>query len=322
MVMLSRYKYLFGPVASRRLGLSLGVDIVPFKTCTYNCVYCECGPTTKLITERQSWYEREEVLDEIKDFLQRKIFADFITFSGSGEPTLNKDIGWLIQEIKKLTPIRVAVLTNGSLLWQSDVRADLMAADVVIPSLDAVSEEVFKRVNLPAQHLKIETIIEGIIKFREEFKGELWLEILFCQSINDSEDEVQRLVSVVKRIQPHKIQLGTVVRPPAQESIKPVTASFLKRVVRLFGDRAEIIGYPPSKQEQKTSMVSDDAILNLLQRRPTTASELSRAFNVPLSELSKQLFKLERSGKIQAYEFDSKTFYKTTSLQTKSEQQK
>lgn len=305
-----RYKYLFGPVASRRLGLSLGVDIVPLKTCTYDCVYCECGATTQKVLERKSWMEPKEVLAEIKDFLRRNNAADFITFTGSGEPTLNKDFGWLIRETKKLTQIPLAVLTNGSLLWDEQVREELMAANVVLPSLDAVSEKVFNWINRPSPQLGINKIIAGIARFRQEFTGEVWLEILFCKGINDSEEEIKNLVKAVELIRPHKIQLGTVVRPPAIAGIEEVDDNFLARVVQQLGEPAEIIGHPRVKQKRPEPVVADEELLNLLRRRPTTAEELSRAFDVPLTELSKQLHQLELHGKIEAYKYGSEIFFK------------
>lgn len=308
--MLLEYKYLFGPVASRRLGLSLGVDIIPFKTCTYNCVYCECGATTQLTVERRSWVKPEEVMAEIEHFLKREIPADFITFSGSGEPTLNKDLGWLILEIKKRTNIPIAVLTNGSLLWDESVREALYSADLVIPSLDAVSEAVFKKINRPSPVLNINTIIEGIITFRKEFKSNLWLEILFCKGINDSRDEIDLLADAVQRINPDKVQIGTVVRPPAVPDVQPVDMKFLQEVVTKFGERAEIIGspYQPPKSEEK--IISDADIINLLRRRPTTTEELSRAFEVSPELLAKQLRQLQQQGKIIVFQFDGTTFFK------------
>ncbi|MCD6385812.1 radical SAM protein [Candidatus Sumerlaeota bacterium] len=308
--MSSPYKYLFGPVASRRLGLSLGVDIIPFKTCTYNCVYCECGPTTRLTVERRSWVKPEEVLAEIEHFLARQIPTDFITFSGSGEPTLNKDIGWLISEIKKRTNIPVSVLTNGSLLWDESVRQALYSADLVIPSLDAVSDAVFKRINRPHPALNINTIIDGIVTFRREFQGNLWLEILLCKGINDASDEIERLADAIQRINPDKVQVGTVVRPPAVPGIKPVDKEFLEDVVNQFGDKAEIIGLPAGSKKTSEKIVSDNDIINLLRRRPTTAEELGRAFDVSPELLAKQLYQLQQRGKILVFQFEGNTFYK------------
>lgn len=297
-------------MASRRLGLSLGVDIVPFKTCSYNCVYCECGATTKLTTERRSWVDKNKILAEIEDFLSRRIPTNYITFSGSGEPTLNRDIGWLINETKKRTSIRAAVLTNGSLLHDSDVRSELKAADLVIPSLDAVSLEVFRKINRPAHGLDPESIIQGNIEFRKMFKGDLWLEILFCKGINDSKEEVEKIKAAVQRIKPDRVQVGTIVRPPAVEGLEPVDNEFLDRVVEEFGSGAEVIGRAGIQQTSEPETIPDSDILDLVRRRPTTAMELSNAFHVPVEKLLKQLHQMEQQEKLISFTFDGGTFYK------------
>ena len=176
---------IFGPVPSRRLGFSLGVDTIPFKTCSLDCIYCQLGRTTNKTIERKEYIAGENILREIEEILKRKKKIDYITFSGSGEPTLNSRMEEMITQIKRLTSIPVAILTNGTLLYQPRMREELMEADLVIPSLDAVSEEVFEKINRPHHKLKINEVIKGINTFSQEFRGKIWLEIMLVKGVND-----------------------------------------------------------------------------------------------------------------------------------------
>jgi len=169
--------YVYGPVPSWRLGRSLGVDVIPFKICSFNCIYCETGRTTDLTVERKKYVSKAPVIEELKAFLSKRKNIDYITFSGSGEPTLNSKIGGMISEVKKLTDIPVAILTNSSLFSREEVRRELREADVVLPSLDVVSQSLFESLNRPHPSLKIEEIIDGLIEFRKEFKNKIWLEV-------------------------------------------------------------------------------------------------------------------------------------------------
>src|SRR5450830_92931 len=228
-------KHLFGPVPSRRLGFSLGIDIIPAKTCTLNCVYCQLGPTPKLTLERKPYVSAETIIAEVTEFLEKNPRIDFLTFSGSGEPTLNSDLGKMIQGLKKITSIPVAVITNGSLLYRKEVRQDLMAADVVLPSLDAVSGEIFQAVNRPHPNLKPKVMIEGLSKFSREYPGKIWLEVMLVKGINDSKPELEKMRAIIKSLRidrvrhsmslakADKVQLNTVVRPPAEEGFFPLT---------------------------------------------------------------------------------------------------
>ncbi len=186
-------QFLFGPVPSRRLGLSLGINIIPHKVCNFNCVYCEVGRTTSLINDRRSFYNPEDIEKDFKENYEKMGKFDFITFSGSGEPTLNKDIGRFIRYVKSFNLAKIAVLTNGSLLNLADVQEDLMDADVIIPSLDAANQEAFKKINRAHGSLKIDDIINGIKEFRDKFNGEIWLEVLFVKDFNDSQKDIEEL---------------------------------------------------------------------------------------------------------------------------------
>ena len=186
-------KYIYGPVPSRRLGFSLGVDIIPYKVCTLDCIYCQLGKTAHQVVRRQTYFRADDVLEELGDFLSKNPHIDFITFSGSGEPTLNSELGVMIKKLKSMSSIPVAVLTNGTLLSMEDAREDLMGADVVLPSLDAASQHVFKRINRPHESLEIAKIINGLKNFRNMYKGQIWLEIMLVRGVNDNRDELLRI---------------------------------------------------------------------------------------------------------------------------------
>jgi wyosine [tRNA(Phe)-imidazoG37] synthetase (radical SAM superfamily) len=224
-------KYIFGPVPSRRLGRSLGVDLVPYKTCTFDCIYCDLGRTTNKTTSRQSFVSSGEIQKELGltlSFLDQK--PDFITLSGSGEPTLNTETGDIIRRIKEITAIPTAVLTNSSLLSLDEVRRNLSEADVVLPSLDAITPATFDYINRPHTSLGAKEIISGLIQFRRQYRGQIWLEILFCRGVNDGKKEIERFKEVIERIEPDRIQLNTPVRPPAEDFVFPLTLGQLEEI--------------------------------------------------------------------------------------------
>ena len=209
------FRHLYGPVPSRRLGSSLGIDLVPHKICTYDCIYCQIGKTTEKTLLRKEYIPSKEVLEEVKAFLgEGSSSIDHFSLSGSGEPTLHSQIRSIIGEIKGFSSIPVTVITNGSLLYEEKVSEDLLQADIVLPSLDGVSSEIFMKINRPHPGLSVEKVIQGMAGFRKIYKGQIWLEILFCRGVNDSEIELRRMKEVVDRIQPALIHLNTVIRPP------------------------------------------------------------------------------------------------------------
>lgn len=243
-------KHIYGPVASRRLGLSLGVDIVPYKTCSFDCIYCQLGRATNKIIERKEYFPKEEILSDINEAIESKdinvrggkcVPVEYITFSGSGEPTLNSGIGWLIREIKKITQVPVAVLTNGSTLYDKQVREDLMSADLVVPSLDAGNDEIFEKVNRPHPSINIDKIVTGLKAFCKEYKGKIWLEIMLVKNVNDSLENVELLKSRLKEIEPVKVQLNTVIRPPAEYFAHPLSVEELENIKESIGDNCEVI---------------------------------------------------------------------------------
>ena len=245
------YNHLFGPVPSRRLGISLGLDLVPMKTCTLNCIYCECGRTTHLTLNRREYVPFDEVKKELFHFLSHNPRPDYITFSGSGEPTLNSTIGDVIHFIKTQTfNIPVAVLTNGTLLFQRKVRDDIKDATVVIPSLDAVTKKTFAKIVRPDPKLNIDAIISGLIQFRKEYSGQIWLEIFIVPGINDTKEELTAIKGAIAKIRPDTVQLNTLDRPGTVQDIRSATRKELKSILDFWQlDYAEIIAKPPERKE-------------------------------------------------------------------------
>jgi len=238
-----KYNYIVGPIISRRLGVSLGIDPIPAKVCSFDCLYCEVKKTTTKTSERKEWVLAKDILFELKDYLDlnknKKI--DYITFSGSGEPTLNSKLGYIIDEIRKITNIPIAVITNSSLIEFKAVRDELAKADLVIPSLDAVSENIFKKIDIPDKNIKIQNIINGLINFSKEFKGEVWLEILILDGYNDTVEEFEKFVEVIKQIKPDKVQINSLDRSPAYSVAKKADKEKLIKLKSMIGEIATIV---------------------------------------------------------------------------------
>ncbi len=288
-------KMFYGPVPSRRLGISLGVDIIPYKICSYDCIYCQLGRTTDQTLERKSYVKTSSLLDELKETISLNSDIDYITFSGSGEPTLNKDIGHMIEKVKKLTRIPVAVLTNGSLLWDDKVRKDLSQADLVVPSLDAFSGEIFQRINHPIKGLGIEKVLDGIKIFCEQFRGKIYLEIMLAKNINDSEEEIRKINQFAKNLRIDRIQLNTVIRPPSDRDTKPLKEEELIGVKTLFDPKLKMELIPDFKRETSKAYQKDleQGIIELLKRRPTRGEEMAISLGVHPNEIVKYLQVLE-----------------------------
>jgi wyosine [tRNA(Phe)-imidazoG37] synthetase (radical SAM superfamily) len=284
--------HLFGPVPSRRLGRSLGLDITPYKTCTLNCVYCQLGRTTNKTVQRREYIAKDSILGELRDFLlEGEGDVDYITFAGSGEPTLHLGIGEMIDAIKTMTDIPVAVITNGSLLFLEDVRDDLSNADVVRPSLDAATASAFRAVNQPHESLSVDRIIEGLRIFREVFRGELWLEIMFVRGINDGTDEITALSDAISVIDPDRVQLNTVVRPPC-EDVLPVDEDEVVRIREAFGGNFDVEIIAETRIEVRAD------ILPLLERRPITLDQIADLLGMHRNAAAKYLRELIKQGAV------------------------
>jgi len=301
--------HLYGPVMSRRLGRSLGVDITPLKTCSYDCLYCQLGRTTRKSIRRERFYPPKEILQQIDQVLREGERPDVITFSGSGEPTLNADLGELVRRVKELTEIPVAVITNSSLMDDPGVREELLAADLVVPSFDAASEKVFRLINRPHPDLKLEKIRQGLVRFREQFGGEIRLEILLLDGINNHPDELERLRRAAREIRPRGIDLNTAVRPPAEASVRALSYEQLEKARVFFGEGARTVFRSPLMRRQASSHRTGQAILEMVERRPCSLEELAAALGRHRHEISKLLGALIEEGRVQEKRHAGGTFF-------------
>ncbi|UCD04970.1 MAG: radical SAM protein [candidate division WOR-3 bacterium] len=294
---------------SRRLGFSLGIDIIPLKNCSYDCVYCQLGKTKNKVLLRKEYTPAQDVLADIEKALKNYMHIDFLTFSGSGEPTLHKKIGYLIREIKKLTTIPVAVLTNGSLLHLPEVRDDLMNADVVIPTLCTADEDVFRVIHRGHNTVDIRNIINGYIDFRKDFKGQIWLEVMIVRGVNDKPEQIKRLKKVIEQIKPDRIHLNTVVRPPSESSAHPVSHEKLQELKDILGSKTEIVVDFSETAKEIQNEDTLEMILAIISRRPITADDLAKTTNLPKKEILECIKKLSQKGKVMISEHEGRKFY-------------
>jgi len=266
-------------VPSRRLGQSLGVDPIPFKTCNYNCVYCQLGRTTPLTNKRKEYFPCDEILDELRRAISGlgPDDVDFITIVGEGEPLLYSQLGRLIHEAKELTSLQLAVITNGSLMSVPEVRADLVEADVVIPSLDAADQETFRRINRPWPKLRIADIIDGLVAFRSESRAKLWIEVMLIRGINDTEEALQQLAVAVRRIEPDEVHLNLPVRPPAESWVEGTNEDGLIRAMNILGQVATVVPPEGGNLVLKDGVPPVEAVLAIIPRHPLRESELIEA---------------------------------------------
>ncbi|MEW6518516.1 MAG: radical SAM protein [Thermodesulfobacteriota bacterium] len=308
-------KYLFGPVNSRRLGLSLGIDLLPAKICNFSCVYCEVGPNSIFTCERREYTPTREITAEIDSFLAAAGQAkpiDVFTITASGEPTLHSGLGEIISHLKAKTARPVAVLTNGSLLYRDDVRQELALADIVIPSLDAAREESFRKINRPAQGVNLQEIIKGLTLFARDFKGELWLEILFCKGINDSSEDIDALRQALLAIKPARIQLNTVARPPLEDFAKPLSEAELAEIRQQLPGTVEIIADFRKRKRAPAGSARKTELLEMLRRRPCTETDICEALNLDSNSTARLLQELTASGEIAHSAHMGKIYYQTS----------
>lgn len=238
-------KYIYGPVNSRRLGLSLGLSLTPHKTCNLDCIYCQLGKTKEPTSLIREYVKIEDILDELKSWIQENPAEAkqlrFITISGSGEPTLNIKIGGLINRIREISNYSIAVITNATLLSSPEVRSSLLGADLIVPSLDAVSQEIFVKVNRPHKDVKIDEIINGLVALRKEFSGKIWLEVMLVKGVNDDLRQINKLKETAEKIKPDKIQLNSPVRTTAENNVLPVDKKKLLKIKEILGQTCEIV---------------------------------------------------------------------------------
>jgi len=303
-----RRRHVFGPVASRRLGRSLGVDPVPFKTCSFNCIYCECGVTTNLTRVRAEYIPVDEIIEDIRDALAHGPSPDYVTFAGSGEPTLHSRLGEMISGIRRITDARIAILTNGSLFYDADVRRDCALADLVIPSIDVGTQEHFAQINRPAAGITLKGLVAGIEQFASEYKGELWLEVFFVAGMNTGEDEIARIVEFARRIHPDKIQLNTAVRPTAEINAPPVADDQLAKYAELFDPPAEVIASVKIDTDAEF-LGGETQVYELIQRRPCTLEDIAKGLGIRPVEAEKALRSLGARGLLETVQRDGHEFF-------------
>jgi wyosine [tRNA(Phe)-imidazoG37] synthetase (radical SAM superfamily) len=299
--------YTFGPVPSRRLGRSLGVDLVPFKTCSYDCIYCQLGRTTCRTVERKAWVPLDEVLEQVREALSTE--PDYITLSGSGEPTLFSQLGELIAGIKSLSDIPIAVLTNGSLLWHKEVQEGLAEADLVIPSLDAGDASLFRHVNRPHPAIQFDQMVNGLVEFRQRFTGAYWLEVFLLGGVTGTPAEIKKISSLIQRIRPNRVQLNTVTRPPAEHFALPVSKEAMEHFVELLGDHAEVIADFRGTHDRVEFTARREDVLNLLRRRPCTTDDIAAGLNMHVNEVAKYISELRERGLIRSEVQANKLYY-------------
>ncbi|MCL4393293.1 MAG: radical SAM protein [Chloroflexi bacterium] len=298
-------RYVFGPVPSRRLGRSLGIDTVPLKTCNWNCVYCQLGRTAPLVGQRREYYPRKDILAETQAALAalKPGEIDWVTFVGSGEPTLHSHLGALIHEVKSLTDLPVAVITNGALLFRPEVRVALSAADAVLPSLDAGSAELYRSINRPWPRLTFETLIEGLIAFRQTYRGKLWVEIMLVRGLNTTEEALGEIAAALRRIRPDRVDLNVPTRPPAETWVQAPSETELAMALAVLGDVAQVVR--PIHSGLVLSGHGDvvDSILAIITRHPMSEQELTRALErwMPC-QVEQALAALAESGRAQVVE--------------------
>lgn len=270
-------KYVFGPVSSKRLGQSLGVDLLAPKSCTWNCIYCQLGRSNRFVTERSEFFPRQEILDEIVEALGSATAIDWITFVGSGETTLYKGIGWLIHEVKQRTAIPVAVITNGSLLHLPEVRAELLEADAVLPSLNAGSEELYNRIDRPAEGFGFRQHLDGLRQFRKEFSGKLWVEVMLIAGLNDSDEALQDLAVELAHIHPDTVHLVVPTRPAPENIVSMPDDASIRRAVFILSQAAPVVH--PVKGSMNLTGAADllDAVTAIATRHPVQERELETA---------------------------------------------
>lgn len=306
------YKYLFGPVPSRRLGMSLGIDLVPKKVCALNCVYCEVGETTKLTTDRMEYIKYDKIISELQQFMSSRPKIDYITFSGSGEPTLNSRIGEVLAYVKQNYPdVKTAILTCGALLSSPQLRTEILEADVILPSLDAATQAIFNKINRPNPNLSIDTYIKGLIDFRKEYKGQIWLEVFLLKGYNDMLEELDLIKEAILKIEPDIVQLNTLDRPGTVEGLIAMTKNELQKIKDYWDiSNVEII----ASAAQRTDVDSyntdiEGTILATIARRPCTLDDLNQILGIHVNEINKYLGALELNKKIKSTTLKRGVFY-------------
>lgn len=297
---MSRFRIanVFGPIPSRRLHRSLGVDLVPQKACSYDCVYCQAGRTTIKTVERREYVPTTELLCEIEQRLATGAEADWVTITGSGEPTLHRDIGDIIATIKTFTKTPVAVLTNGSLLWDPEVRADLAAADLVIPNLDAGTPAAFARINRPHDSLDHARVVDGLTAFRAGFSGQIWLEVFLVEGLNTDDSEIAAIARLAERLAPDRIQLNTIAHPPSESTARSPAPDRVAQLAARFAGIVDVVPDFPGIQDEHEILKNEERILGALACGPATVDAVAAMLGLHPNETLKILGRMARRGTV------------------------
>ncbi len=312
-------KYVYGPVPSRRLGRSLGVDTIPPKTCNFSCVFCQLGQTTTFINSRKDFFPPDEILQELR---QRVIaigekHVDYITFVGDGEPTLCRSLGWLINHVKSEFSIPVAVLTNGAILYNKRIREELLAADIILPSLDAGFPKTFKKINRPHPSIHFDRLIEGMIKFSNVYSGQLWLEFMAVRGLNDTKVELNQICSYLDLIKPDRVYINVPIRPPAERWVLPPTPRGLARIQEILKGGFELI-HPESgefKILNKDISELKEEITQIVKRHPMRMDQIEDLLkDMNVEEPEKIILDLEKEGLINRLIYQNKIFFTSAEL--------
>jgi len=285
-------QHVFGPVSSKRLGQSLGVDVLPPKSCTWNCIYCQLGKTREYVTERREFYPREDILEEIRQAVTDSVAVDWITFVGSGETTLYKGIGRLIRETKRLTSIPVAVITNGSLLSEEDVRDELLEADAVLPSLNAGSPELFDRIDRPCPGFTYERHIEGLVEFRKVYRGKLWVEVMLIAGVNDTADALQDIAVALEKVRPDTVHLVLPTRPSTESDVRLPADEGLARARLVLSQVATVVHPVKGSMNLKNTADIIETVTAITRRHPLQDRELRHALDELLPDEPDQVERL------------------------------
>jgi len=302
-------RYIFGPVPSRRLGRSLGIDLIPFKTCSYDCIYCQLGRTTNKTVERKEYFPREEILKNLATRLREASLPDYITLAGSGEPTLYGPLEELIRGIKEITDIPVALLTNGSLFWDDGMRRSVREVDLIVPSLDAGDEETFLSVNRPHADVSFSRMTEGLCALREGFQGDLWLEIFLAGGISDEDPAIANIKRWMDRINPDRVQLNTAVRTPAEDFVHMVPQERMEAIADFMGPQAEVIADYTGVHDRGEFHLTQNDVLDLLKRRPCSLDDISTGLGLHRNEVIKYVQELLDHDSIRMEKRNDKTLY-------------
>jgi len=306
--MASSYRYLFGPVPSRRLGRSLGVDLIPFKTCTMDCVYCQLGETTCEVSARGEYVPMSEVLAELDRWQAVDGVADHITLAGSGEPTLHSRFGEVFRWVRDRTDIASVLLTNGTLMHDPAVRADAALADKVKVTLSAWDEDSFRRIHRPAQGVSFDLLVKGERVFREEYAGELSVEVFVIDGVNSQEDNVRKMAEIVGSLNPDRIDINTAVRPPAVAGVTALSEDRLQAIAEIFGEKATVTA-ALKKPDRASPAVSEELLLGLIRRHPATCAQLAQEFNQPEEQMLQILSRMTEAGMLRQEERSGSVYY-------------